>query len=168
MKKITHGFTLMEALITLLIVAILAAIAAPSMQEFVKNERLTGQVNVLISHFMLARSEALKRNQSVVLCPSSNQVSCTASSGEEGWIIFVDTDDNGVVSGADEIIKIQQALEGDDVELTGLVTVTYDHRGFTPNSSGTFTLCDDRGVAEAKVLNLSNTGRVRRSGVASC
>lgn len=167
MKNLSSGYTLMELMITLLIVSILAAIAVPSMQEFVKNERLTGQINTLISNLMLARSEAVKRNQPVILCVSSNGATCTGGDAEDGWIVFVDVDSSGGFSAGDDLIKVQQALDG-DVNLNDLTVVTYDSRGFSPNSSGTFTLCDDRGTSSAKVLSISNTGRVRRSGVASC
>lgn len=167
MKKLSSGFTLMELMITVLIVSILAAIAVPNMQEFVKNERLTSQINALISHLMLARSEALKRNQPVILCVSSNGTTCTGGSASEGWIVYVDADSSSILSTGDEVIKVQQALEG-NLTLTNLTTVIYDNRGFAPNAVATFSLCDDRGNAYAKVLSISRTGRVRRSGTAVC
>ncbi len=169
MKKIASGYTLIELMITVSIVAILVAVAVPNMQQFVKNERLTGQINTLISHLMLARSEAVKRNQSVVLCTSSNNTSCTANTpAQNGWIVYVDVDNSGGFTAGDELIKVQQALEG-NVTLTNLQTVVYDNRGFAPSvTAQTYSLCDDRGNSFAKVLSISQTGRVRRSGVAAC
>lgn len=166
MKKYSSAYTLIELIITLLIVAILALIAAPSMKDFVKNERLTGQINSVISNLMLARSEALKRNLPVVICASSDNATCTGSP-KQGWIVFVDADSSSSMTSGDEIIQIQQALKG-NVYFNGFGTITYDNRGFTPNSSGTITLCDDRGTSDAKVLTLSKTGRVRRSGTPTC
>jgi len=167
MKTLSSGYTLMELIITLLIVSVLAAVAVPNMQVFVKNERLTSQINTLISHLMLARSEAVKRNQPVILCASSNGATCTSSAAEDGWIVYVDADSSGTLNAGDELIKVQQALEG-NVTLNNLSIVTYDSRGFAPNSAAIFSLCDDRGTSEAKVLSISKTGRVRRSGAASC
>ena len=167
MKKTSSGYTLMELIITLAIVSILAAVAVPNMQEFIKNERLTSQINTLISHLMLARSEAVKRNQPVILCTSSDGATCTGGDAEDGWIVYVDVDSSGSLSGGDELIKVQQALEG-DLDLKNLNTVIYDSRGFSPTSNATFSLCDDRGVSHAKVLSISRTGRVRRTGAAAC
>ncbi|MBL7004169.1 MAG: GspH/FimT family protein [Gammaproteobacteria bacterium] len=168
MKKLNSGFTLLELMLTMLIVVIVTTLAAPSMQSFVKNERLTSQINIVISHLMLARSEALKRNQSVILCASDNATACTTSNAKEGWIVFVDVDASGGLTGTDEVIKVQQELKGDDLYFNNFVTVVYDNRGFSPNATGTVSLCDDRGVDFAKVLSLSRTGRVRRSGAPSC
>ncbi|MBQ4858612.1 GspH/FimT family pseudopilin [Pseudoalteromonas sp. MMG007] len=67
------GFTLLEVLITMTIIAILSAVAAPSFITFIKRDRLVTNSNQLHSVFKFARSEAIKRDKSVSLKASNKQ-----------------------------------------------------------------------------------------------
>lgn len=58
MKKL-RGITLIELLITILIMSILASVAGPSFVDSFKNRRLVSAAEELYSHLQLARSEAL-------------------------------------------------------------------------------------------------------------
>ena len=87
------GFTLVELLITIVVVSILLAAGVPAFQSFIKNSRVTSQTNDLISTIQLARSEALKRGTNMVVCASSNQTTCTGKdTWADGWIVFSDFD----------------------------------------------------------------------------
>ncbi len=168
MKK-NSGFTLLELLITTALIAIVMAIGVPSMSEFIKNDRLATQINTLVGHLALARSAAVSRHQQVIICASNDQATCSSADWADGWIVFVDVDASGGFSAGDEMLRAQQALEGTStlVSSAGAV-VTYDNRGFAPASTGSFALCDDRGATHMKSITISNTGRVRRGGGASC
>lgn len=75
------GFTLIEMMVTVAIVALLSAIAAPSFNQMVASQRLKGASSDLFSALMRARSEAIKRNTEVTLAPS------TTSQWQSGWVI---------------------------------------------------------------------------------
>lgn len=164
MKK-SSGFTLLELIITVGIIGVVTAIAIPSVGVYVKNDRLTTNINTLVSHLAFARNEAITQSQQVVLCISTNTTSCTGTNWAQGWIVFSDLNGNGVVnSGSDTVLRAYQAL-GSNNTLTSTAIATqviYDNRGFTSTPAGTFSLCDDRGVSNIKAIAISNTGRVRK------
>lgn len=80
-----RGFTLIEAMVVIAIVAILAGLAAPAMQGLIGTMRSKSAAFDLISDLAYARSEALKRNASVRVQPSSG------TDWSQGWQIVVVT-----------------------------------------------------------------------------
>ena len=92
------GFTLVELLITIVVVSILLAAGVPAFQSFIKNNRVTSQANGLISAIQLARNEAVKRGSVVTICASSDQSTCnvTDKDWKKGWIVFSDLNQDGV------------------------------------------------------------------------
>ena len=97
MKKAKiKGFTLVELLITIVVVTILLATGVPSFMEFTKNNRLTAQANSLVISIQVARSEAVKRGTGAVICASTDQATCSASDDwSTGWIVFSDVGQDG-------------------------------------------------------------------------
>jgi len=99
-----QGFTLIELLVATAVLVILLGVAVPSFNSVLASSRLTTVTNDLATAFQLARSEAIKRNRSVLVCPSDNGDSCSCSwSGkgwQDGWIVAVGSDT------VDELIKV--------------------------------------------------------------
>jgi type IV fimbrial biogenesis protein FimT len=163
MKKYS-GFTLVELMVVLAIIAIVMAFGMPSFNEFVKNDRLSTQINLLVGHLAYARSEAVLRAQQVGLCASSNSTSCTGS-WSDGWLVYVDANGNsGYDADADTILRVHQGLPtGMSLNSTTIGSnFLYDRRGYAATGGGNASLCDDRGAAYAKMIFISNTGRVRQ------
>ena len=168
MKKYS-GFTLIELMVVVALIGILMAFGVPAMNSFAQNDRLTTQINTLVGHLAYARSEAVLRNIRVGLCVSDDMVSCSGKNWAEGWILFVDVDRNSIFSVGDEILRVKQALAGNNTLTNSIGSeFVYDSRGFSLSGSSTFSLCDDRGAAYMKSISISNTGRVRQGGAVAC
>ncbi len=168
MKK-HPGFTLVELMVVVAIAGLVMAFAIPAMGNFIKNERLVTQINTLVGHLAYARSEAVTRRQQVILCASGNSTSCLGADWAAGWILFIDADNSSTFTAGEEILRAKATLGGSNtlVSTTGSMII-YDNRGFSPNSNGVFSLCDDRGATHVKSISITNTGRVRRGGSTSC
>ncbi|MFT6915676.1 MAG: type IV fimbrial biogenesis protein FimT [Motiliproteus sp.] len=167
------GFTLIELLITVAIVAILTSLMAPGFSSFIKDNRLSGQINTLIGTIHLSRGEAANRRAIVTLCASDNGANCNSTHWEDGWILFSDAnnDGNAIKDGTDQLLRYQEPLVGGNtLRATGfsgsnLGVLQFSSTGFILASSpspGTLTLCDDRGArfAKAIVVNVSGVSRL--------
>jgi type IV fimbrial biogenesis protein FimT len=112
--SLSRGFTLIEVLVTLTVLAVLTMVAAPSFNDAFLSNKLASFANSFVASAQLARSEAIKRNAVVRLCSSADGAGCaTAGTFQQGWIVFNDANNDGVVSPGETIIQVQQALSSD-------------------------------------------------------
>jgi type IV fimbrial biogenesis protein FimT len=91
------GFTLLELMITLAVLAILTAIAVPSFQTLLERNRLTSATNDLLGALMMARSNAVTRRVITRVCPSTNASTCATGTVNwaTGWIVTEDPTNQG-------------------------------------------------------------------------
>ncbi|CAH1903697.1 Type IV fimbrial biogenesis protein FimT [Candidatus Nitrotoga sp. HW29] len=166
------GFTLVELLVTIVILAILLSIAVPNFITFVQNSRLVGQTNDLVTSLNYARSEAIKRGVRVSVCSRLDNTTCsgaTVVNWDTGWLVFVNPNNNAVADAGEMVLKVRQALEnGNTLRTAGMQRVTYQSSGFSGNAD-TFRLCDSRGTTSGRAITVSLQGRVSTStGTTAC
>ncbi len=85
-----NAFTLIELMISMLVLLVLTAVAMPAFTDLLARNRLSGQANELLSVIQLARSEAIKQNQTIRLCKANADLDdCSAASGSwSGWLVI--------------------------------------------------------------------------------
>ncbi len=160
------GLTMIELLIVVTIASILLAVGVPGMQDIINGVTVNNQAKTLRSALNYTRSEAVRRNMPVTLCASSDTTSCSDNAWNEGWLVFVDGDEDGTVDAAEEIVRVYQGPSGGTQISYSLSDdlISYDAMGFSMNSNSTrrFELCPaDNDVDNAQAVELSATGRVR-------
>jgi type IV fimbrial biogenesis protein FimT len=143
------GVTMLELMITLAIVAILAALAAPSFSNFVADVRQSSMMGELSSDIHLARSEAIKRNARVLICPLGAGNTCgNGTNWGIGWVVCYDVDEDGLcdatVGNDANPVKVHVALTG-PVTLTGPDAPLYFRAVGTASTLASFLLTSTSG-----------------------
>lgn len=86
-----NGFTLIELMVVIAVLAIVLGVAIPSFTQQIRNNGSTALSSEFQAALGFARSEAVKRSSRVSVCPSSDGSNClTADDWKKGWIVFVD------------------------------------------------------------------------------
>jgi type IV fimbrial biogenesis protein FimT len=150
-----RGFTLIELMIVLVIVAVILVIGVPSYNTLALRAKLKSYANEVVASAMTARSEAIKRNAPVRLCTSSNGTECAGGGDwDQGWVVI---DPN------DTVVKYQQGLDGIKVfEVSSVHTMLFQPSGVS-STTVRMTVCQQEGsedlINERREVRITPTGR---------
>ncbi len=162
------GFTMLELLITMAIIAILAGIAAPSYNGMIARNKVNSMRENLANALQYARSEAIKRKVDVIVCASADQSSCNGGTDwHQGWVIFAD--DNGDDSlQASERLQVQYSYSDLVTGSVGTARVGFAPSGRSSEGGNqTIGVCDPNDANNGKALRISATGSISRQGHAN-
>jgi type IV fimbrial biogenesis protein FimT len=113
-QKQIAGFTLVEVMVVISIVAVLASFALPSMRQFVVKTKISGIANDIVGSLNFARSEALRRGQTVIVCPRANptsQICGNTADWANGWIVCADkSSTSNRCSAGDDFLRIRDPI----------------------------------------------------------
>jgi len=129
------GFTLIELMVTISLIVVIMALAAPSFTAFQRNAQLTSSANTLLSSLTAARAEAMKRGRNVTVAP------VTGSNWNSGWIVFVDEDGSGAKNGSEAVLATEPAPESTitiETVPAGTAYVMFNGSGYPRLSGGAF------------------------------
>lgn len=161
-----RGFTLLELMLALGILALTMMFAVPSFVTVIANNRISTGANDFLSALQLAKAESAARINPVTICKKNTAgTACiTAGDWQQGWIVFSDANGNASVDAGEAVVLNHEALDS-RITFNGTAGVT---NSITYNPSGTTSItgvqilimCDDRGFADsAKGILITITGR---------
>jgi len=101
------GFTLIELMVTLAIMAIVITVGVPALSGYVASQRVRTAVSDTAADIAFARAEAIKESRQSLM----ERLAGATGTWKDGWRICVDLDGNGSCGNA-EVRKITQALGG--------------------------------------------------------
>lgn len=176
-----RGFTLIEIVVVVLILGIVLAIAVPSYTAVVNGSRLTSTANELLASIKLGRMEAIRRNQRVVLCPSTNGAACSGG-WTDGWIVFEDRNRDAAVSTGEAVISVAAPATATQVlastNISGTQRIRFSPDGFARLADGAllnarFAVCRPvarpaDNVRDVILTSGSRASVVRREAAATC
>jgi len=178
------GFSLLELIITIFIVAILLGTAVPSFTQSIKNNRLTTEVNELITAINKARQAAITEGTEAVVChsaePNAENPSCggTQSTWKTGYLVYVksktsvtstDLIDLNYNPLTDELLsqivgsnKTEHFIKPKD--LNSVRHIAFNSVGLILNGPNhALDICDDRAGDHGSTISVSAAGRINRA-----
>ena len=158
------GFTLIEVVVVIAIVAILLALAVPSFVATTQRFRTLGEINNFAHDLQFARTEAIKQGVSVTVCASSDGATCLkANTWHKGWIVFTDAT---AALNVDALLRVQSGWTNTDtlVADNAVFSFTFSRDGYTIGLPGTGTVTTTLHTtplnsAATQCLALIKTGR---------
>jgi type IV fimbrial biogenesis protein FimT len=154
MKRTSElGLSLFEMLLTLSILAIMAAVAAPIASDWLERIRNQATANTLLRHLQAARTLSIERGHTVVLCPIDE--SGCGDSWTRGWQVRdADTDE--------VLLQHSDMPPGLKIRWNRTSAITYRHNGTSAGLNGTLSLCNTRGKEISRIA-INNHGRARQA-----
>lgn len=140
--KNARGFTIVELMVTLAVLAIVLTLAVPSFNTLIQNNRMTTRANDVVTALNLARSEAIKRGANAT-------VTATGGNWNNGWTV--------AAGGTD--LRVFPAVAGTTTITGSVAAITY--RGSGMAGSLTVTVCDSGRAGETgRQITVAAAGRV--------
>jgi type IV fimbrial biogenesis protein FimT len=161
-----RGFTLIELMITIAVLVVVMAVAAPQMAEFNANNQVVATKSAFAGAVSLARTEAAKRGRMVFLQALGN-----GPEGNEfahGWEIVVDDDGNGA-AGDDETRVRRMALTLDKIKLGGTAVLGFRASGALAGvGAEVYTLCRSSGSTRGYSITVTPSGATDVASITTC
>lgn len=158
-----RGFTLIEAMVAVAIVAITLGLGLPALGGVLENQRLNTSMHLVSADMAMARSSAIMRREPVVVCPGTPDTGCRGDrEWSHGWLVFRDPDGNRQPDTPDALLRASDAPAGGPERLRLIATrpwLRYQPNGMAAHSNLTVNACA-RGLLRGKVV-VNRLGRVR-------
>ncbi len=162
-----EGFSLLELLTIIGVLAILAGMGIPVFNAVTRSSRAVSYTNDFVSTMHTARLAAVTKVSQVTVCKSTDQQLCNnAASWEDGWIVFVDTDEDevrdvGVTS--ETLLRAHDSLHQSNSLQSAEFTnwIAFRPNGLTLGTvanAGTFSLCHATDDRHTRIISINRTG----------
>lgn len=167
-----RGYSLYDTLVTLTVVSVVATIGVPAFKQIISAQRMNTAVNTMVTALHLTRSEAIRRGERAVLCPSSDGLSCQGNGATTGWhhgfLLYIDENANRERDAGEYVIRTFSTAPGIRIQSSrGRTPVTYQANGLASGTNATFSFCPDNPGTPARTVVLANSGRPRVTRVST-
>lgn len=137
-SRSSRGYTLIELVVVILVLAILAGIAVPNLRDFMRRSAVTAESNAVLADLQYARNDAITRRVVTEMCSSTGGTACIAANAfEAGWVVYRETAPGPTASldAADEVMRVTQPKQGVSIRLVDGTGAAVDDVGFSQDGS---------------------------------
>jgi type IV fimbrial biogenesis protein FimT/type IV fimbrial biogenesis protein FimU len=152
---------MIELMVTIAIAGVLAAIAIPSLNDFLIEMRVENEVTEMHRLLLTARNNAINTGLNTTVCPLNAAFTCT-DNWENDISVFTNTTAiTNTMTGNDILIKVKEAVKIDDkLELSNAGAIVYAPTGRTlTNNANQLTYCPYEHLEESNGIDISTSGR---------
>jgi type IV fimbrial biogenesis protein FimT len=175
-ERYSSGFTMVELVVVMSIVAILLVIGVPSFKYMTIANRISSEANGLIGDMQFARAEGIKEGHQVVVCATTDGLTCNnTNTWQGGWVVCSDANNDGTCDAGDPVFRVQKAFTSTDTFIASGNTsaVLFNREGFAIGLPGivTIKLHNATNIASyTRCLAISAVGtlQVQIAGVGNC
>lgn len=181
----SRGFSLLELMITIAVMAILLAIAVPSFRDVIHRNQVSSASNAMLASVNYARSEAVTRGQLVSICPGDKTAGCTSGGKvfDQGWIVYTypagaASANQAYAAATSILLRSMGAQTNASIQAQGGTIITFGQQGqLKPSTPLVFVTCyrdaaTGTGVITDKVpgveLDVNGSGSVTTKAAATC
>lgn len=163
-----RGFTVVEMIVVVTIIAVLAVVGSSSYRTWLSKGSVTSEINDLANMMQYARAESLRQGVPVTIC-SGNSTGCSGStSWDAGYVIFTDYNGNGTLDTGDVLLRKMGASSAGATlapDATSAQTkFIFNRLGFVSNITATVVTmighARTSSSASTKCLQVSVTGQM--------
>ncbi len=166
-QKYCTGFTLIELMVILIIVAIVGGAGLPAMYRMTANNRITTQTNELLADINFARSEAIKQGKRIAILCQGATCQDPQPSWNGGWAVFEDVNGNGQldIDQNEPVFRVHDAINNSiQIRFNNNNIIIYGANGrIAGGTAGSFTLRDNDN--NGRNIIISPAGRARTETV---
>lgn len=161
MKKV-NGFTLIEAMVTLVIASILIGVGIPSTKSLYAHIRADSNIRKLQQSLTFARNHAIAYGAKVTMCPLE-QGKCQKD-WQGGYSIFIDSFPTNEFNSYDTLIYKSSAFAREDTVAYNRLAIRFQPEGLASGTNGTLKYCPGNASSEySRAVIVSQSGRIRFS-----
>ncbi len=162
-KKNTHGFSLVEVIITIAILWIVLGVIAPNAKRILDYNRMVADINQASAVFRFARTHAISTYETTKVCPTRDYSQCTLN-WTQALMVFVDRNHNDIRDDDEPLLVASSAIAKQHKAKGPQSSVRFYHSGANA-SPASLILCpvnNDNTLARALVISLQGRARVSK------
>lgn len=159
---ILKGFTFIELLVTLVIIAIVVSLGVPSFTRVIERTQFRSELSLLHRTISMARTKATYTGWTIALCPLDAANACS-NNWTQTLSVFEDRNSDRKKDADEPIIYIIEASKDDRIVRTFSrnAPITFNPQGNAFGFNGTLTYCQNGSSTLGGTIIIANSGRVR-------
>ena len=163
MDQRARGFTLIELMVVVALMAIILGLGIPSFRNLIEKMAVESEAKMIVEGLRTARLTAIEEKANVVVCASANGTSCS-DPWDNGFIVYRDSDNSGTLNGTEEVLFGHQFRDS-VIVITGSgqnQNFFFNNNGWSPGSADSLLVCAEAGTnRNAYAVIINRAGRLR-------